>query len=138
MAQNLQKVHGGSQPVFAIDQLNGTQTGTISADATVQIAGPKLDFFKILVKDAGATAIDLRDQMDTGGVVEVLIRSITQLATVHFYQVEGDGNGQVSLAIYPTGAWAAADMQTALQALGTVNTKDVSGTLVTTGGFKLA
>lgn len=132
------RTHGGSQPVFAIDQLNGTQTGTITADATVQIAGPKLDFFKVMVKDGAAAAIDLRDQLDTGGVVEVVIRSVTQLATTHFYQVEGDNSGQLSIAVYPTGAWSASDLQTALQALGTVNTKDVSGTLVTNDGFKLA
>jgi hypothetical protein len=132
------RTHGGSQPVFAIDQLNGTQTGTISADATVQIAGPKLDFFKILIKDVGASAIDLRDQMDTGGVVEVVLRTLTQLATLHFYQVEGDATGQISVAVYSTGAWAAADLEDAIQALGTVNSKDVSGSLVTNGGFKLA
>ena len=132
------RTHGGSQPVFAIDQLNGTQTGIISTDATVQIAGPKLDFFKILVKDGSAGAIDLRDQMDTGGVVEVVLRTLTQLATLHFYQVEADTTGQISVAVYSTGAWAAADLEDAIQALGTVNSKDVSGSLVTNGGFKLA
>jgi hypothetical protein len=63
------------------------------------------------------------------------------------YQVEGDSTGQLSIAVYPSGAWTAATLQTSLQALGnvqitssdgTVTGVDVSGTLVTNPGFKLA
>ena len=54
------------------------------------------------------------------------------------YQVEGDTSGQVSVAVYPTGAWTTSTLQTALQGLGTVNGADMSGTVVTNGAFKLA
>ena len=146
--------NGDAQPVFALDISNGPQTGTISSDALVQMAGPKLDFFKILVKNGSATAIDLRPQLGsytsgvfTPGVVVQLNQDIQKTATIAMYQVEGDNTGQLSIAVYPSGAWTAATLQTSLQALGnvqitssdgTVTGVDVSGTLVTNPGFKLA
>lgn len=148
--------NGDAQPVFALDINNGRQTGTISADALVQMQGPKLDFFKVLVKDTGATAIDLRPQLGNysgggtvfnPGVVVQLNQAVQSTATIAIYQVEGDNTGQISYAVYPAGAWTAGTLQTALQALGnvqitasdgTVTGVDVSGTLVTNPGFKLA
>ena len=148
--------NGDAQPVFALDINNGRQTGTISSDALVQMQGPKLDFFKVLVKDTGATAIDLRPQLGNysgggtvfnPGVVVQLNQAVQSTATIAIYQVEGDNTGQISYAVYPAGAWTAGTLQTALQALGnvqitasdgTVTGVDVSGTLVTNPGFKLA
>jgi hypothetical protein len=132
------RTHGDSQPVFAFDIQNGAQTGTIASAATVQIQGPKLDFFKILVKDVSATAIDLRAQLGTLAAVESIVKATQQLATIMLYQVEGDTSGQVSVAVYPTGAWTTSTLQSALQGLGTVNGADMSGTVVTNGAFKLA
>ena len=132
------RTHGDSQPVFALDIQNGAQTGTIAAAATVQIQGPKLDFFKIMVKDGSATAVDLRAQLGTLAAVESIVKATQQLATIMLYQVEGDTSGQVSVAVYPTGAWTTSTLQTALQGLGTVNGADMSGTVVTNGAFKLA
>lgn len=146
--------NGDAQPVFALDINNGPQTGTISSDALVQMAGPKLDFFKILVKNGSATAIDLRPQLGsysggvfTPGVVVQINQDIQKTATIAMYQVEGDNTGQISVGVYPSGAWTAATLQTSLQALGnvqitasdgTVTGVDVAGTLVTNPGFKLA
>lgn len=147
--------NGDSQPVFALDINNGPQTGNIgSTDALVQMQGPKLDFFKVLVKDGSAGAIDLRTQLGgysagvfTPGVVVQLNQDIQKQATIAMYQVEGDNTGQISYAIYPAGAYTAAELQTSLQALGnvqitssngTVTGVNVSGTLVTNVGFKLA
>lgn len=147
--------NGDSQPVFALDINNGPQTGNIgSTDALVQMAGPKLQFFKVLVKNTGGTAIDLRTQLGgysagvfTPGVVNQLNQAVQLTATVAMYQVEADANGQISYAVYPAGAWTAATLQTALQALGnvqitsssgTVTGVDVAGTLVTDPGFQLA
>lgn len=148
--------NGDAQPVFALDINNGAQTGTISADALVQMQGPKLDFFKVLVKDGSATAIDLRPQLGNysgggtvfnPGVVVQLNQSIQNTSTIAIYQVEGDATGQISYAVYPSGALTAAGLQTQLQALGniqitasdgTVSGVNVSGTLVTNPGFKLA
>jgi hypothetical protein len=148
--------NGDAQPVFAMDINNGPQTGTISADALVQMDGPKLNFFKVLVKDTGASAIDLRPQLGNysgggtvfnPGVVVQINQAIQRTATIAKYQVEGDALGQISYGVYPQDAWTAATLQTAIQALGnvqitasdgTVTGVDVSGTLVTDPGFKLA
>lgn len=149
--------NGDAQPVFHMDINNGPQTGTIgSTDALVQMDGPKLNFFKVLVKDTGASAIDLRAQLGNysgggtvfnPGVVVQINQCIQRVATIAKYQVEGDSTGQISYGVYPTDAWTAATLQTALQALGnvqitasdgTVTGVDVAGTLVTDPGFKLA
>ena len=147
--------NGDSQPVFALDIQNGPQTGNIgSTDALVQMQGPKLDFFKVLVKDTGATAVDLRTELGSysagvfdPGVVNQINQAIQRTATIAIYQVEGADTGQISYAIYPTGAYTAATLQTVLQGLGnvqvtssngTVTGVDVSGTTVTQPGFQLA
>lgn len=125
------RVHGDNLPVFAIDTLAGP--GGAGAGTPVQIAGPKLDFFGM---DLGA---DPSGQADTGGAIEAVIRIITQLATVHFYQYQASASANnFSIAVYPTAAWTAADLQAAIRALGTVNSFDLSGATVTNNGFKLA
>ena len=131
MAQNLIKTHGDTKPVFAIDQLGGA--GAVSTGVAVQIAGPKLDFFGM---DLGG---DPAAQTDTGGAVEAVITCITQLATVHFYQVEASASANnMSIAVYPVAAWTAADLQAAIRAMGTVNGYSLTGAVVTNNGFKLA
>ena len=125
------RTHGDTKPVFAIDQQNGA--GDETTGVAVQIAGPKLDFFGI---DLGG---DPAAQMDTAGAVEAVITCITQLATVHFYQVQASASAcNMSIAVYPTGAWTASDLATAIAALGTVNGYSLAGAAVTNVGFKLA
>lgn len=154
--------NGDAQPVFAMDINNGPQTGTISADALVQMDGPKLDFFKVVVEDGTNTAIDLRGQLGNysgggtvfnPGLVQILNQTIQTKATIAKYQVEGDASGQISYAVYPQNAWTAADLQTALRNItnggsagnvqitsssGTTTGVDVTGTDVTNPGMKLA
>lgn len=149
------RFNGDAQPVFALDINNGPQTGNIgSTDALVQMQGPKLDFFKVLVKDTGTSAVDLRNQLGsysggvfTPGVVQAINQAIQETATIAIYQVEGANTGQISYAVYPQDAYTAATLQTALQALGnvqitasdgTVTGVDVAGTTVTEPGFQLA
>ena len=125
------RAHGDTKPVFAIDTLNGS--GSATTGVAVQIAGPKLDFFGI---DLGA---DPSGQMDTGGAVEKVITCITQLATVHFYQVEASASAcNMSIAVYPTGAWTASDLATAIQELDTGSGYRLNSAAVTNVGFKLA
>jgi hypothetical protein len=125
------KIHGDTNPVFAIDQLIGS--GGATTGVPVQIAGPKLEFFGM---DLGG---DPSAQMDTNGAVEAVIRCITQLATVHLYQVEASASANnMSIAVYPVAAWSAADLQAAIRALGTVNGYALTGAVVTNVGFKLA
>ena len=146
--------NGDSQPVFALDINNGPQTGNITVAALAQPQGPKLDYFKIIVQDGSNAAVDLRGELGRytagvfyPGVVNQINQAIQRTATIAVYQVEADTSGQISVAVYPQGAYTAATLQTALQALGnvqvtssngTVTGVDVSGTDVTTAGFKLA
>ena len=125
------RTHGDTRPVFAIDTLLGS--GGATTGVAVQIAGPKLEFFGM---DLGG---DPAGQMETGGAIEAVIQCITQLATVHFYQVEASaGANNMSIAVYPVAAWAVADLQAAIRALGTVNGYSLTGAVVTNNGFKLA
>ena len=132
------RIHGDSLPVFEIDQLTGP--GAVSTGVAVQLQGPKLDFFKLIVKNGSATAVDVAGEMGTGGAVESILRTIEQLATIHMYQVEAT-TGQISVAVYPTAAWTTSSLATAIDALGSsvgTGPVDISGTVATTGAFKLA
>jgi hypothetical protein len=150
--------NGDAQPVFALDINNGPQTGNIgSTDALVQMAGPKLDFFKVLVngdQGSGNAAVDLRAELgvytsgvfDPGLVVQIN-QAIQRTATIAMYQVEGDSTGQISYGIYPAGAYDAASLQVVIRALGNVQITSSNSTVtgivvdnstVTQPGFKLA
>ena len=146
--------NGDAQPVYALDINNGAQTGDISSAALVQMAGPKLDFFKVIVENGSSQAIDLTNQLGnvtngvfTPGVVVQINQAIQRTATIAMYQVEADTSGQISYAIYPSGAYTAATLEATIQALGnvqitasngTVTGVDVAGTDVTNVGFKIA
>lgn len=122
------RTHGDAKPVFESDTLDQTATTGVP----VNVAGPHLDFFGA---DLGASPAA---QMGTGGAVEAVIKAIQQLGTVALYQVEDASGSNFSVGVYPTGAWTAASLQTAIRALGTVNGYDLSGAAVTDVGFKLA
>ena len=67
------------------------------------------------------------------------MQTIETKGNVEMYQVEGDTTGQISVAVYPAGAWTFGTLQTAIRALGGsvgANTVDVSGTTVTTSGLE--
>ena len=149
--------NGDAQPVFALDINNGPQTGTITSDALVQMQGPKLDFFKVLVngdQGAGNAAVNLTGQLGSytsgvfnPGLVVQINQAIQRTSTIAIYQVEGDTSGQISYAIYPAGAYDAASLQTTIRALGNVQITSSDGTVtgvqinnstVTQPGFKLA
>jgi hypothetical protein len=118
------------------------------------MAGPKLDFFKIIVQNGSNQNIDLTTQLGsytsgvfTPGVVNQLMQNIQTTATVALYQVEADSSGQISVGVYPQAAWTTTTLQASLRALGnvqitasdgTVTGVNVTGTDVTTAGFKLA
>jgi len=155
--------NGDAQPVFALDIQNGSQNGNIgSTAALVQPQGPKLDFFAVVVQNTSNQAIDLRDQLGNysgggtvfnPGLVQIINESIQRTATIAMYQVEGAAAGQISYAIYPTGAYTAATLQAQIRDItngstagnvqitsssGTTTGVDVTGTDVTNVGFKLA
>jgi hypothetical protein len=146
--------NGDAQPVFALDINNGPQEGAITSPALVQMAGPKLDFFNVVVQNGSQQNIDLQNQLGnvtsgvfTPGVVVQLNQNIQTTATIAMYQVEASSSGQISYAVYPSGAWTATTLQASLRALGniqitasdgTVTGVNVTGTDVVNVGFKLA
>ena len=132
--------HGNAQQVFHIDTDNGSLSGALATSGAVNVTGPKLDFFKIIVENAGNAAQDLQAQVGTGLAVEAIIQNIQQIAGVYIYQVEDNSTGQISIATYPTGAYTAATLQTSVRTLTAAGTGSINcaGSDVTTGNFKLA
>ena len=121
-------VNGDAQPVFNIDVQNGpVAPSTSTAGTPVNFAGPKLDFFQITCANTNATL------QGVNGYVSNVIRAIQQTSTVAMYQVDG---AQISVAVFPTGAFTAATILTAAQ---TANAAGVNGASSSTDvGFKLA
>ena len=133
-------VSGGSQPVFAIDTLNGPQLAAnvtyTPAGTPTNFAGPALDFFGV---DLGA---DPSAQAGVNGAIQTILQTIQQTATIAIYQVAATGNvTNMSLAIYPVGAYTAATLQAAIRTCGSNvagTGYDASGATVTNVGFRLA
>ena len=111
------RTHGNAQEVFHIDTANGSLSGALATSAAVNVTGPKLDFFKIIVENASNAAQDLQAQVGTGLAVEAILQEIQQIAGVYIYQVEDDSTGQISVATYPTEAYTTATLQTAVRTL---------------------
>jgi len=137
---------GGSQPVFATDTLNGPQLAATAAytpaGTPTNFMGPKLDFFGM---DLGA---DPSTEAEVNGMLQTLLQTIQQTATVAIYQVAATNNvTNFSVATYPTGAFntatdgtnnSATTLQGIIQALGTVAGYNLGGATVTNVGFRLA
>jgi hypothetical protein len=128
------RTHGDAQPVFAMDVQNGPVAPSTAADGTTtNFIGPAMDFFGFDLGAAPTTQLGV-DEM----VAQVMV-SIEQLATVMMYSVSATANvTNMSVAVYPVGAYTAAALQTQIRALGTVNGYDLSGATVTNVGFRLA
>jgi hypothetical protein len=89
--------NGDAQPVYALDINNGPQEGDITSAALVQMAGPKLDYFKVIVQNGSQQAVDITNQLGnvtsgvfTPGVVVQINQAIQRTATIAMYQVEAD------------------------------------------------
>ena len=127
------RTHGDAQPVFAMDTLNGPIASTASATgATTNFIGPGMDFFSF---DLGAAPTA---QLGVSGAISAVLQSLEQLSTVMIYAVQPTANAtNMSVGLYPLGAWgnvadgtAAYTIQTAVRALGTVNSYSLSGAVV--------
>lgn len=132
------RVHGSAFGVVHNDR-GAAGSGAISADETVILNGPQLDFFKIIVKDVSGNIEDLRNELDPGEGVEAILRKIADKANIEMYQVEGDTSGQISVAVYPAGAYTASTLQTAIRTLSAAgsNNLDCTSSDVTDPGFEL-
>ncbi len=121
------RVNGDSQPVFALDTQNGPVAPSTSlAGVPVQPAGPKLDFFRAVANNS---------INGEGGVAEYVanvIQAIQQTSTVAMYQVDGTA---LSVAVYPTGAFADA---AAFLAAANITYTGFQLNSATANGFKLA
>jgi hypothetical protein len=122
------KSNGDLLPVLNLDYPAYTNTGAnaVSTANTVQPQGPKLDFFTITA--TGAL---------TGTQVNLIIQATQQLATVYIYEYTDTTNDTVAMAVYPTGAWTAATLDTAVEAAltagGLSNTVTTTATATFTG-----
>ena len=128
---------GGSQPVFATDTLNGPQLAATTtytpAGTPTNFMGPALDFFGC---DLGA---DPSTEAEVNGMLQTLLQSIQQTATVAMYQVAATANvTNFSVAVFPVGAYTAATLQAQIRALGTVAGYNLAAADVTNVGFRLA
>ena len=121
------RVNGDSQPVFALDVQNGPVAPSTSlAGVPVQPQGPKLDFFRAVANNS---------INGEGGVAEYVanvITAIQQTSTVAMYQVDGTA---LSVAVYPTGAFADA---AAFLAAANITYTGFQLNSATANGFKLA
>ncbi len=133
------RTHGNAQQVFHMDTNNGNLgNGALAESAPVNVAGPKLAFFKLLINDG--SAVDLQSQVGTGLGVEAILQDIQTKSTVAIYQVEDDTSGQISVALYPTDAYTAATLQTQIRLLTAAGSTpiDCSSSTVADAGMKLA
>ena len=129
---NVTRVNGNAKA-------HGSAAGAISADELVILNGPELDFFKIIVQDVSGDVADIRNELDAAESVVAIMQAIETKGNVEMYQVEGDTTGQISVAVYPAGAWTTGTLQTAIRALGAAvggNSVDVSGSTVTSSGLE--
>ena len=121
------RVNGDSQPVFALDVQNGPVAPSTSlAGVPVQPQGPKLDFFRAVANNS---------INGEGGVAEYVanvITAIQQTSTVAMYQVDGVA---LSVAVYPTGAFADA---AAFLAAANITYTGFQLNSATANGFKLS
>lgn len=107
------RTHGDLQPVAVYDSSTYTvgSANALVSGATVQMAGPKLNFFTI-------DGANIDNASTESGNVALIIQTIQQLATIHMYEWTDNGsNGAICVGVYPTGAWTAATLQTAAQAV---------------------
>lgn len=108
--------------------------GTLNGVSSAQV-GQSVKLYLVTVKDAGASAIDLRTEDDAvNEVFEAVIRTLPQ--GVLTYYAANAGTGVISVICDGVDAPAASVVQTAIRNLGTAvgaNAVDVSGTTVADG-----
>ena len=120
------KTNGDLLPVINFDTFSYTNSGAnaVTANATVQPQGPKLDFFTV----TGTGAL-------TGTQVNLIIQATQQLATVYMYEYYNDTNDSLAMAVYPTGAWTTTTLDTECTAALTSASLGNSLTVTATATF---
>ena len=80
-----------------------TPLNSATSAVTVNLAGPKLDFF----------TITLASLATSGTVLNATMLAIQTKATIAIYEVTDAGTDTLAIAVYPTGAWTTATLDTA-------------------------
>lgn len=122
------------------DVLSGVNQNS-TAGNFVSFNGARLMAFRLIIADSGSNPQDVRDEGQSGEVIESIVKLIMTRATPSYMQIENDTSGQVSVLLEGEGGWDASSLQTAIRNMGTSvgsNSVDVSGTTVTDNGLKLA
>jgi hypothetical protein len=140
-------VSGGSQPVFAIDTLNGTQLSAnvayTPAGTPTNFAGPALEFYQI------GNLVGIQNQAQVNGAVQQINQALQQFCTIAIEQVN---TNSISVATYPVGAFGgnASVSATAVNAIvvglgniqitngGVTTGFSTTGAATTNLGFKLS
>ncbi len=114
------RVNGDFQQVLNLDAPAYTNEGSTSAvdsAVTVQPQGPKLDFFTIT-----GNGSQIADN------INAVFQTVQQLATVYIYEYTNATDDTLAVAVYPTGAWTTATLDTALTAAWTSANVSVAAT----------
>ena len=104
----------------AFTRVNGGVGAPGALYSTVQTAG-----YVITCKASGGSAVNIQGSTGVDGVIESVIREVAPL----MYDVK-NANGGVVHVIVDGHAQSAAALQARLQALGTIDSIDISGTTV--------
>ena len=80
-----------------------TPLNSATSAATVNLAGPKLDFFTITLANVATS----------GAVLNATMLAIQTKATIAMYEVTDAATDTLAIAVYPTGAWTTGDLDTA-------------------------
>ena len=102
------RTNGDFQQVLWLDApayTNEGSTSAIDSAVTVQPQGPKLDFFTIT-----GNGSQIADN------INAVFQTVQQLATVYIYEYTNATDDTLAVALYPTGAWTTATLDTALTA----------------------
>lgn len=100
------RTNGDLQPVQWVDTPAYTNAGVNAATsaATVNLFGPKLDFFTATANGALTST-----QLAAG------VQAIQQKSTIAIYEYTDTTNDTLAFAVYPTGAWTTAQLVVALE-----------------------
>ena len=112
---------------------------TNAIGSTDNYAGAEVKFFHIILKNAGASAIDVRTELGYDETIHNLIRTLLLRGTILYQRIDDATSGRMDVSMERPG-WTAATLQTAIRGMGTtvgVNNIDVSGTVVTLTELKL-
>lgn len=110
------RVNGDFKQVMNQDSPSYTYTAVnaVTSGVTVNVQGPKLDFFTVTLADIAANTT----------IALTAIETIQQKATIAIYEFTDTGTDTLALALYPTGAYTtvtlAADIDAATGGTSTV------------------